>query len=105
MKKIQTTRSGQRGKSQVNTPNVVPHDISRPNPWGKTPFTLGPLKVVLHDIPTPKPTELDADQAGTRAKSFYTTFSKGLKTCCTTFLGEFYKYANRTANKDHFSFF
>ena len=62
----------------------------------------GPLKVVLHDIPTPKPTELDADQAGTRAKSFYTTFSKGAIPCCTTFTAGIYIYAFLSEAKGSF---
>ena len=66
MKKIQTTRPGQRGKSQVNTPNVVLHDI----PKKKIPRRMEmlaenanhPKNVVPHDILTSNPTELDAEE-------------------------------------------
>ena len=66
MKKIKTTRPGQRGESQVNTPNVVLHDIPKKKIPRRTEMLAEnanhPKNVVPHDILTSNPTELDAEE-------------------------------------------
>ena len=65
MKKIKTTRQGQRGKESQRAQCRSTRHFS-PNPTEKdAEYVEGPLNVVPHDIPTLKPTELDAEESRT----------------------------------------
>ena len=48
LKRNKSSRPGQRGKEEVNTLNVVPHDIPRPIPRRKTPFVLKDRRMSFH---------------------------------------------------------
>ena len=77
MKKIKTTRQGQRGKSKSKRLMSF-HTTFLANFRGERRRSCWrPLKVVLHDIVTRHFRGVRRRSSWTRAKSFHTTFTKG----------------------------